>query len=61
MLLMSNLPHTLFPERVEVKRFKKEQTHRMGKATNKLAALKRVYQCWHENPCEAAVGIYVEL
>jgi hypothetical protein len=32
-----------------------------GEATNKSAILKRVYRCWHENPREAAVGIYVEL
>jgi hypothetical protein len=35
--------------------------HRMGKSTNKSATWKRVYQCWHENACEATVGIYVEL
>jgi hypothetical protein len=32
--------------------------HRMGKATNKSATWKRVYWSWHENPCEAALGIY---
>jgi hypothetical protein len=35
--------------------------HRMGKTNNKFATLKRVYRCWHENPSEAAVGIYVEV
>jgi hypothetical protein len=33
----------------------------MGKTTNKSATLKRVYQCWHESPYEAAMGIYVEI
>jgi hypothetical protein len=30
----------------------------MGKASNKSATCKRVYQCWYENPYEA-VGEYM--